>query len=111
MLTSTRCETVKLSAARSPPSGSPSSPHEDRDNTRVKDLADVVLFISQGLDSTAAHEATRHVFTVRDTHPIPKELPDPPEFWNEDYAAFSEELDLAEASLDLAMATLRVNGL
>lgn len=82
-------------------------PWEDRDNTRVKDLADVVLFISHGLNPTAAHEATRHVFTVRDTHPIPKELSDPPEFWNEDYAAFSEELDLAEASLDQAMATLR----
>lgn len=82
-------------------------PWEDRENTRVKDLADVVLFISEGLDPKATHEATRHVFSVRDTHPIPNELPDPPEFWNEDYAAYSEELDLPEATLDRAMATLR----
>jgi hypothetical protein len=82
-------------------------PWEDRDNTRVKDLADIVLFINEGLDPDAARTATNHVFYVRDTHPIPDDLPDPPPFWDEDYPAFAEELDLAEATLDQAMDTLR----
>lgn len=82
-------------------------PWEARDNTRVKDLADVVLFISEGLDPDAAREATMHVFSARDTHPIPDELPDPPQFWNEDYPTFAEELGLAEITLDQAMETLR----
>lgn len=83
-------------------------PWEDRDNTRVKDLADVVLFISEGLDPGAAREATVHVFSVRDTHPIPEEIPDPPQFWYEDYSAFAEELGLAETTLDEAMKTVRM---
>ena len=83
-------------------------PWEDRDNTRVKDLADVVLFISEGLDPEAGREATRHVFLARDTHAIPEELPDPPQFWNEDYPSFAEELGLAETTLDQAMETLRM---
>lgn len=35
-------------------------PRQDRDNTRVKDLAEVVLFITQGLDPDAARAATIH---------------------------------------------------
>lgn len=83
-------------------------PWEDRDNTRVKDLADVVRFVNEGLDPNAAREAMRHVFSVRDTHPIPEELPDPPQFWSEDYPSFAEELGLADATLVQAMGTLRV---
>lgn len=79
----------------------------DRDNTRVKDLADMVLFIHQGLDKATALKSTRHVFAIRGTHPIPELLPDPPEFWNEDYPAFAQELGLAETTLDQAMTTLR----
>lgn len=82
-------------------------PWEDRDNTRVKDLADVVLFINEGLDPAAALKSTRHVFSVRDTHPMPEELPDPPLFWNEDYPAFARELGLTQTSINQAMGTLR----
>lgn len=82
-------------------------PWDDRENTRVKDLADVVLFINEGLDPAAASNSTRHVFLVRDTHPIPDELPDPPLFWNEDYPTLAEELELTETSINQAMSTLR----
>jgi predicted nucleotidyltransferase component of viral defense system len=82
-------------------------PWDDRDNTRVKDLADMVAFINSGLDPARAMTAARHVFAVRDTHPLPDELSDPPLFWNEDYPAFADELGLAEASVDQAMLTLR----
>jgi predicted nucleotidyltransferase component of viral defense system len=82
-------------------------PWDDRDNTRVKDLADMVTFIHEGLDPGRAMSATQHVFSVRATHPVPDELPDPPLFWNEDYPAFADELGLAEATVDQAMITLR----
>jgi len=82
-------------------------PWDDRDNTRVKDLADMVAFINSGLDPARAIATTRHVFAVRDTHPLPDELPDPPFFWREDYPAFANELGLSEASIDRAMFTLR----
>lgn len=84
-----------------------SRPWDDRDNTRVKDLADMVAFINSGLDPARAIAATRHVFAVRDTHPLPDELRDPPLFWREDYPAFANELGLSEASIDQAMFTLR----
>jgi predicted nucleotidyltransferase component of viral defense system len=80
---------------------------DDRDNTRVKDLADMVAFINSGLDPARAMNAARHVFAVRNTHPLPDELPDPPRFWNEDYPAFAEELGLTESGVDQAMLTLR----
>jgi hypothetical protein len=52
-------------------------------------------------------KSTQHVFSVRATHPVPDELPDPPLFWNEDYPAFADELGLTETSVDQAMRTLR----
>jgi predicted nucleotidyltransferase component of viral defense system len=82
-------------------------PWAGRDNTRVKDLADVVAFINQRLDPASAMKSTQHVFSVRATHPVPEELLDPPLFWNEDYAAFADELGLTETSVDQAMRTLR----
>ena len=82
-------------------------PRDDRDNTRVKDLADMVAFINGGLDPRRAMSAAEHVFSVRATHPVPNELPDPPLFWSEDYPAFADELGLAEATVDQAMITLR----
>ena len=82
-------------------------PRGERDNTRVKDLADVVVFINGGLEPTSAMTATRHVFSVRDTHPVPEELADPPHFWREDYPVIANELGLTEADLDQAMDTLR----
>lgn len=45
-------------------------PWDDRDNTRVKDLADMVSFIDGGLDPERAIHATQHVFSVRSTHPF-----------------------------------------
>lgn len=82
-------------------------PWDNRDNTRVKDLADMVAFINGGLDPARAIRATQHVFSVRGTHSVLEELPDPPLFWNEDYPALAAELALSEASLDQAMITLR----
>jgi predicted nucleotidyltransferase component of viral defense system len=82
-------------------------PWDDRYNTRVKDLADMVAFIHGGLDAGRAMSAVQRVFSVRATHPVPDELPDPPLFWTEDYPAFADELGLAEATVDQAMTTLR----
>lgn len=83
-------------------------PHGDRANSRVKDLPDLLLLVDQGLEPTAALLATvHHVFAVRSTHGLPVELPDPPPDWTARYATLAAELDLAEATVEGAMARLR----
>jgi len=82
--------------------------HGDRANSRVKDLPDLLLLVDQGLEPSAALLATvRHVFAVRSTHDLPVELPDPPPDWTPRYATLAAELDLAETTVDTAMARLR----
>ncbi len=56
--------------------------YADGHSSRVKDLPDLLLLISDGLAASGALlETVRHVFAVRATHPIPRELPDPPAGW------------------------------
>jgi hypothetical protein len=81
----------------------------DRPNTRVKDLADLVLLAEDGLPGDAALvEVVRHVFAVRATHPVPDELPDPPPSWRETYPGLARELATeALPTLDAALALVR----
>jgi len=61
-------------------------------NTRVKDLPDVALLAQVG-----AHEARRvgaaiaQTFSFRRTHPVPHQVPAPPESWAAPYAAMAVE--------------------
>ena len=81
----------------------------DRPNTRVKDLLDLVLLIEDGLlPDIALVRAVRHVFTVRDTHPCPTAIPDPPPCWNTEYPRLAQPL--AETSNDLAQALKLLRG-
>ena len=83
-------------------------PHGDRANSRVKDLPDLLLLVDQGLKPTPELLATvRHVFTVRATHDLPTELPDPPPDWAARYAALADELFIEESTVDAAMTRLR----
>ncbi|MCO1578132.1 nucleotidyl transferase AbiEii/AbiGii toxin family protein [Crossiella sp. SN42] len=80
-----------------------------RPNTRVKDLVDLVLLIENGLPADRALvEVVRHVFTVRDTHPCPVAIPDPPPRWSSDYPVLAERL--TETAADLAGALALVRG-
>jgi hypothetical protein len=71
-------------------------PWEDRDNTRVKDLVDLVLLLqSERLEPERVRRALVATFETRGTHPLPAKLPAPPWDWDEPYAALAEELGLS----------------
>lgn len=80
----------------------------DRPNTRVKDLADLVLLIETGLTpDRELYGVVQHVFIVRATHPVPSALPDPPPLWRETYPPLAERLTETAPSLDAALGLLR----
>jgi hypothetical protein len=71
-------------------------PWENRDNTRVKDLVDLVLMLqSERLEPERVRQALVATFETRGTHPLPTKLPAPPWDWEEAYAALAEELALS----------------
>jgi hypothetical protein len=75
-------------------------PWQDRDNTRVKDLVDLVLLLhSEQLKPERVMEALRATFETRGTHSLPAQLPMPPMEWEEPYAALAEELRLPAYTL------------
>ena len=79
-----------------------------RPNTRVKDLVDLVLLIESGLVAdVAVVDATRHVFAVRATHPIPELLPDPPPTWSDIYPELARDLTETPLQLEAAMDLVR----
>ena len=46
-------------------------------------------------------------FAKRTTHTIPRELPDPPAIWADEFAALAAEAQLAASTLPAAIASLR----
>jgi predicted nucleotidyltransferase component of viral defense system len=77
-----------------------SLPWQDRGNTRVKDLVDLVLLVHSGqLEPERVRQALRATFETRGTHPLPTSLPQPPEDWTEPYAAMAQELKLTVLTL------------
>jgi nucleotidyltransferase AbiEii toxin of type IV toxin-antitoxin system len=75
-------------------------------NSRVKDLPDLAL-----LGLTGTREARRlraaldQTFTFRNTHPVPRSVPDPPEEWTPKYASIAVEDELPWHTLaDVAAA-------
>ncbi len=47
------------------------------------------------------------VFEARATHPVPVQIPDPPESWRQTFADIASELDIGPKGLDEAMGALR----
>jgi hypothetical protein len=79
----------------------------ERQSTRVKDLADLMLFIESGLQpGPDLVRAVSEVFTARGTRP-PDDIPAPPAGWEPRYAELALELRLPEATLAAATAALR----
>lgn len=77
-------------------------PREDRINTRVKDLIDILLLLEKGsFDSRFCREALEAVFKIRNTHPLPSELLQPPSQWAGSFQKMGAEcgfkLSLADA--------------
>jgi hypothetical protein len=82
-------------------------PWQDRDNTRVKDMVDLVLLVHSGLlEATEVKQGLEMTFRVRATHPLTAELPKPPEAWSESFRALASELGLPVQNLEQAHAYL-----
>lgn len=74
-------------------------------NSRVKDLPDIALLAtSSGLLASTLREAIKTTFQFRNTHPIPANLPDPPDGWIGMYLRIAQENDLRWP--DLAAVTV-----
>lgn len=70
-------------------------PREDRINTRVKDLIDLLLLISKPhLNLEACKEALQIVFKARGTHTLPTKLQHPPDKWISLYQKMATECGL-----------------
>jgi len=83
-------------------------PWQDRENTRVKDLVDLVLILElTPPDPSAIRSALDAVFRGRGTHPVPAEIPDPPASWAPMYAKAAVEPGIAHAELLDATEFLR----
>lgn len=77
----------------------------DRDNSRVRDLVDLVLLIERDLPTPAlARRAVQNVWRERDDRDPPRELPELPASWPQRYAALAEGLDVDATNFATAYA-------
>ena len=80
----------------------------DRENSRVRDLPDLVLLIEDGLTPTPdLLTVVSDLFTQRATHELPLHLPDRPHSWRATYPASARDMDVSAATLDEAMVVVR----
>ena len=67
-------------------------PRTGRENTRVKDLVDLVLLIEQTkLDTALLGKSIHETFQRRNTHSIPTTLAPPPKSWSVRFSEMAEE--------------------
>lgn len=65
-------------------------------NSRVKDLMDMVLLIQCGsIDSIKTAAAIKVTFEQYQTHPLPEKLPEPPFFWQNPFQVMAKECNIA----------------
>ncbi len=80
----------------------------DRENTRSRDLVDMVLLIERGnLGAEAVWGALLATFARRRDRSIPLELLPPPRSWKAEYPAMAREAGISAAGIDEAFAVLR----
>ncbi len=81
----------------------------DRPNTRMKDLADLVLLIDEGLAADAdLGQVVERVFAGSGTHEVPSVIAEPPDFWREPYGQLAADLKLSVLTLDDARRFLQL---
>jgi hypothetical protein len=76
-----------------------------RENSRVKDLVDVILLIEAGLDKGRVFASLKNTFRRRGEMPIPELPPIPPSSWRQSFNQMAAECGLA-ADFDVALKTL-----
>jgi predicted nucleotidyltransferase component of viral defense system len=82
-------------------------PFDDRINTRVKDLADLMLFIEHEVPQPDDIKvAVLEIFGARKTHEIPSRIEIPPATWATSYTAMATQLNLNEKTIENATARL-----
>jgi hypothetical protein len=83
-----------------------SVPRGKRENSRVRDLVDMLLLIHRGrLHHQRTKDAIKQTFGHRDTHTIPKEVPPPPASWEKPFTVLAQDCGLND-SLNDARDTL-----
>lgn len=79
----------------------------DRENTRSRDLVDMVLLIERGgLDVDAVRCAVAETFAHRQRHPIPPSLAPPPQAWAAEFPAMAREAGISTAGIEEAFLIL-----
>jgi hypothetical protein len=82
-------------------------PWTDRENTRSRDLVDLILLIERGdLDPAVVRRAVLETFRRRAKHGIPDRLPSPPKAWQNEYEAMAMETGVSTTELQQAFAAL-----
>jgi len=82
-------------------------PFDDRINTRVKDLADLMLLAAHGLPQPGdVKVAVTEIFGNRKTHEIPSKIEVPPATWSNSYSAMATQLSLNEKTIENATSRL-----
>jgi predicted nucleotidyltransferase component of viral defense system len=80
-------------------------PRIDRDNSRVKDLVDLLLLMQTEMDQLSLRHSIERTFAHRESHPLPTEFPSPPESWRGRFQELATECGL-NADMESAVATV-----
>lgn len=76
-------------------------PWDDRENTRVKDLVDLVVLIERGaLDGMKTSDALVRTFEARRRQRLPIGLPPPPRAWQQDFRVLAAEAGTVRGDLE-----------
>jgi hypothetical protein len=76
-------------------------PRTGPENTRAKDLVDLLLLLRMSLDSARVRDSLQRTFVRRNTHPVPIQLDRPPASWRARFDALASECNL-DVDLDEA---------
>lgn len=83
--------------------------HHSVENTRVRDLVDILLIASLSrLDGRKLAAAIQATFSARSTHPLPGQLPAPPSKWASSFRNSARELGLNWSDLGVATEATQV---
>jgi predicted nucleotidyltransferase component of viral defense system len=81
-------------------------PFDERINTRVKDLGDLMLMMDRGLPApNVVAAAVNRVYSSRNTHPIPQSI-EAPLTWATSYTAMAQGLNLGHTTIESAVSRL-----
>jgi len=82
-------------------------PWTDRENTRSRDLVDLLLLIERGeLEPAAVRRALADTFGRREKHSLPEDLPPPPAAWSGEFPAMAREAGVSTDDVGEAFAAL-----